>query len=103
MNHKEKFDKCVGVVSRRTGVPEKKILSGARAKPVVDARHLLYYSCHRMGMGISYIIPYITMATDGKMSPVYNSIGYAIEKVHVLAKNSDELNDMVNEIINECS
>ena len=89
------FEDYVDRVSARFDIPRERLFAKDKSRPVVDARHMLYYLCHERPMTNTYIKQY--MGENG-----YNidlpSIAHGLKRVEEHIANDPDYIILINQL-----
>lgn len=76
------FNQYVDRIVDLFGISREEIFSKSKKREIVDARHLLYYLCHKRPMSITYIQKYMSAnGYDIQHSSVIHGINSVSERV----------------------
>lgn len=76
------FNQYVDRIVDLFGISREEIFSKSKKREIVDARHLLYYLCHKRPMSITYIQKYMGMnGYEIQHSSVIHGINSVSERV----------------------
>jgi len=89
------FEDYVDRVSARFDIPRERLFAKDKSRPVVDARHMLYYLCRERPMTNTYIKQY--MGENG-----YNidlpSIAHGLKRVEEHIANDPDYITLINQL-----
>lgn len=89
------FEDYADRVSARFGIPRERLFAKDKSRPVVDARHMLYYLCRERPMTNTYIKQY--MGENG-----YNidlpSIAHGLKRVEEHIANDPDYITLINQL-----
>ena len=96
----EKFNLIVNVVVAHLNIPKKDIFLPNKRRPLVDARHLVYYTCYHFGMRNTYIKEYFWRKN---LQVPHASIIHGVNKMKIQRRTDQELRTVQDKIIDLCT
>ncbi|HIB77166.1 MAG TPA: hypothetical protein EYO58_06015 [Flavobacteriales bacterium] len=92
----EIFESYIGTVCERFSIKEsKELFTKNKRRDVVDARHVLYYMCHKRPMRIRYIQQYML---DKGYDISHSSIIHGIKQVTRFVENDNDYRALIQEL-----
>jgi chromosomal replication initiation ATPase DnaA len=91
----ELFNQYTDSILELFGIPKEDLFCKKKAKPIVEARHMLYYLCFRNEVAICYIRKY--MEQNGYRI-AHHSVRYGIRSVENRMKEDNEYASLVESI-----
>lgn len=89
------FNQYADRIANLFSMDKSEIFSKSKKREIVDARHLLYYLCHRRPMSVAYIQMYMEEnGYDIKHSSIIHGINSVSEKVKSDADYAHVVKDM---------
>ena len=92
---REIFESYASLVADRFGITREEMFTKDKSRRLSDARHVLYYLCHKRQITSSYIKHY--MGVNG-----YNidlpSIGHGLKRVETHISNDPDYTTLINQL-----
>ena len=89
------FDKYVDKVTSHFGISREELFAKNKERPVVDARHFLYYLCKERPMTASYITKYMG---DNGYKIALSSVTHGIKRIEKEIASDPDYITLINKL-----